>query len=84
MNPLTPTEKRAMAYLYREPASCASLGELLWGRRGLSNCSCPWARPAGKVLAGLHKRGLVEREVGSVNRYQLTARGRRMHAEGSP
>jgi len=44
--------------------TCANLGAELWGSerhsgRG-SNCSCPWARPAGKVMGRLRSKGLVE------------------------
>jgi hypothetical protein len=56
-------DKRALAILRRGGAmTCARLGEALWGRTGKGNCSCPWARPAGKLLHRLRRLGLVRRE----------------------
>jgi hypothetical protein len=39
-----------------------AFGDTLWGRRdrGGSNCSCPYARPAGKVLNRLKRAALAE------------------------
>lgn len=56
-------ENAAMEHLYRGPLTCAVLGGLLWyGKHpgAYGNCSCPFARPAGRVLRGLQKRGLVD------------------------
>jgi hypothetical protein len=60
---LTPSDHRALALL----VGCEGLvrpghfGELLWpGHRGAGNCSCPHARPAGKVLKRLERAGLAE------------------------
>jgi hypothetical protein len=55
-------DQRALAILReRGPLPCSQLGEALWGRRGAGNCSCPWARPAGRLLHRLLKLGLVHR-----------------------
>lgn len=72
---LTPTEKRAMAILIKHgPTSCAMLGDTLWGRkRAGSNCSCPYARPAGKVVKSLIAKGLVERDVSFTDRWYYAA-----------
>lgn len=62
MTMLEMAENAAMEHLSRGPMTCANLGWLLWGaRKGRQtwNCSCPFARPAGRVLRGLAKRGLV-------------------------
>jgi len=61
---MTPTQLAALKLITKlGPISCANLGDYLWGinGKGGSNCSCPFARPAGKVIAGLVKLGLVER-----------------------
>lgn len=61
-SPLSQTDVKALEALKRGPMTCANLGSELWGanRRG-GNCSCPWARPAGKLLHRLERRGLVRR-----------------------
>jgi hypothetical protein len=57
-------EGRALEYLRKHgPVSCASLGDVLWGKPGRGNCSCPWARPAGALLHRMLKRNLVTRRV---------------------
>lgn len=60
---LTTTQLAALKLIAKlGPISCANLGDYLWGiNKSSSNCSCPFARPAGKVIAGLMKLGLVER-----------------------
>jgi hypothetical protein len=58
--PLSDVEQRAVDALASGPQTCANLGSALWGERPVgSNCSCPWARPAGAVLKRLLKRGIV-------------------------
>lgn len=48
-----------------EPKRCAYLGEQLWhfgrGLRAKGTSTCPWARPAGKVLHRLKDKGLARR-----------------------
>ena len=60
---LTETEERALRLLVERPWTCANLGDALWGGdRRSGNCSCPYARPAGRIVASLRGKGLVERE----------------------
>ena len=78
MRALTKAENLALDTLLRlrHPTSAANLGALMWGRSGFGNCSCPWARPAGAVLARLRKLPvpLVERvpAPGRTDLYALT------------
>lgn len=63
---LTTTQLAALglAMKHNGGITCAFLGDELWGQwssRHYGNCSCPYARPAGKVLAALVELGLVER-----------------------
>lgn len=59
---LPSTQIRALAMVIRlGRTTCAILGDQLWHKGGRGNCSCPFARPAGAVIAKLRKRGLVER-----------------------
>ena len=59
---LSESEARALLALVKHVyASCATLGEMLWGKPGRGNCSCPWARPAGAVVKRLRARGFVDR-----------------------
>lgn len=58
----TPIEVRALRAIGKHVRiSPANLGAVLWGWHTASNCSCPWARPAGAVIKRLRKQGLVER-----------------------
>ena len=41
--------------------TCARFGDMLWGSNRAGNCSCPWARPAGKVLRRLERAGYATR-----------------------
>jgi len=62
MKRLTPSEARALLGIVKHVfITCANLGSVLWGRNVAGNCSCPWARPAGKVVKRLRTYGLVER-----------------------
>jgi hypothetical protein len=62
---LRPTDRRALVILKkRGRMTCARLGEELWGR-AMGSSSCPFARPAGRVLHRLLSLGLVYRESGS-------------------
>jgi len=62
---LTKTQRLALGLIVKHgPVSCANLGDSLWGsrtHRGGSNCSCPFARPAGVVVKALVGLELVER-----------------------
>jgi hypothetical protein len=62
---MTATQLAALKLIVAHgPISCANLGDSLWGinsNKRSSNCSCPFARPAGKVVKGLVKLGFVER-----------------------
>jgi hypothetical protein len=56
------TVDRALALLReRGPQTCARLGDALWHKGGRGNCSCPYARPAGRLLHHMLALGLVER-----------------------
>ena len=83
---LTPIDAEALAIIVkRGPISCANLGDALWygkTERRYGNCSCPFARPAGKVVARLRRLGLVCPEDRGL-KYEATARGRAVHA-GEP
>jgi hypothetical protein len=60
---LTDADVRALCLLVEQKALVGPgyFGDLLWGReRHMSNCSCPYARPAGKVLGRLKAAGLAE------------------------
>lgn len=65
--------------------TCAALGDFLWGqfsKRGYSNCSCPYARPAGRVLASLVRRGLVQRHHDAhATMFRATRAGERTYAK---
>jgi hypothetical protein len=70
---LTEIDQKALRLL-RRPSSCANLGWLLWpGRPVGAICSCPYARPAGKVVARLRARGLVVR--GDGNEWRISMAG---------
>lgn len=59
---LSEIEARALLAIVKYVAiTCATLGGELWPGRRHSNCSCPFARPAGAVIKKLRARGLVER-----------------------
>jgi hypothetical protein len=83
--PLTAADERALAILAEQTALVGPgyFGDLLWGERGYhgSNCSCPYARPAGKVLNRLKAAGLAEwvHEKDSWG-WRATAQGRRRAA----
>lgn len=82
---LTITERRALDIIARRgPISCANLGDELWGHRASSNCSCPYARPAGRVVKSLIRRELVMRsfETDRTTRYVVTLSGRRQARRG--
>lgn len=61
---MTAGDARALALLCSQPGliRTGAFGEYLWaGRdRRAGNCSCPWARPAAKVLNRLSRAGLAE------------------------
>ena len=60
---LSAAEARALLFIVKYVyTTCANLGAELWGNdRGPSNCSCPYARPAGAVVKKLRARGFVDR-----------------------
>ena len=73
---LSVIEQRALLVIVKSNgATCANLGAELWGRAGNGNCSCPWARPAGKVVKRLRELGLVRRDAktGWLTVYRHTA-----------
>lgn len=74
---MTEIDARALAIIVkRGPISCANLGDELWNRRrSAGNCSCPYARPAGKVVKRLRELGLVEPEFRG-HKYQATTKGK--------
>jgi len=83
---LTEIEARALACIrdFGRPVSAANLGDMVWRKgpqdRRYGNCSCPFARPAGKVLKRLREMGLTEL-VSTNDRsclHGLTGRGRRL------
>ncbi len=86
MNPphLTDVERRALEAIrnFGRPVSAANLGDMVWRRgpsdRRFGNCSCPFARPAGKVLKRLRELGLTELVPANdrTDLHGLTARGR--------
>lgn len=53
-------EERALIFLAR-PRSCTELGEHLWGTKGRVPQS--YARPAGKLIARLVARFLVDHDI---------------------
>ena len=61
---MTLADERALEVLRRENGRLVGpgyVGSELWGERQRGgNCSCPWARPAGKVLKRLERAGLAE------------------------
>lgn len=63
MEVLSKTEARALLAIVKfNPITCANLGDALWGNwRGPSNCSCPFARPAGAIVKRLRALGFVTR-----------------------
>lgn len=76
---VTDTELKMLALVTNEPQRCNALGVQLWkGTRQGFGGSAPYARPAGKVLLGLKRLGLVENVVLSrhVFGYRLTSTGR--------
>ena len=56
---MTEIEAKTLDILSRGPATCATIGEQLWGTAWSSPQS--YCRPAGKVLRRLAGRGLVRR-----------------------
>jgi len=88
-HPLTAADERALLLLVEQKGLVGPgyFGGLLWDDPSLvsgyhgSNCSCPYARPAGKVLNRLKARGLAEwvHERGSWG-WRATERGRRRAA----
>ena len=81
---LTDTERRVLEAIRDcgRPASAANIGDKVWrrgpGDRRYGNCSCPFARPAGRVLKRLREMGLTEL-VSAEDRsdlHGLTKRGR--------
>lgn len=83
---LTEIERRALECMreWGRPVSAANLGDNVWRRgpqdRRYGNCSCPFARPAGKVLKRLRELGLTElvSAEGRSDLHGLTALGRRV------
>lgn len=82
---LTESQRKVLLALDSEPVGPNYVGSIVWGKdnstgyRG-SNCSAPYARPAGRVLASLEKLGLVER-VGEFLRWRRTTKGERVAKE---
>jgi hypothetical protein len=63
MSALTDFERRALVLLVAEAhwlVRPGYFGELLWPKRARGSSSCPYARPAGKLLNRLKARGLAE------------------------
>ena len=53
-------ERRVLEILDGGPSSCTAIGEALW-RNGSTRCPRQaFARPAGKLLHAMKRRGLVE------------------------
>jgi hypothetical protein len=81
LSDLTPTEVKALVVIGKHIfISCANLGAMLWGEDGYhgSNCSCPYARPAGRVVKSLLAKGLVQRRTDPDHiLYELTRAGER-------
>ncbi len=75
---LTEAERRFLEYLKLGPATCATIGDALWGKHGRK--PQVYARAAGKVLRELYYRGLGNR-VG--NTWTLDALGRRALRRGA-
>ena len=79
------------------PISCANLGAELWhggrgaglpplNKRGYGNCSCPFARPAGRLVQRLVRDGLAERhyeEHDERTMYKATRKGERAYQRGT-
>lgn len=63
---MTESDWRALEHLcsYKGLIGPGAFGDAMWGRRGRggSNCSCPYARQAGKVLNRLRACGFAEWE----------------------
>lgn len=52
-------ERKVLALLKR-PMTCNEVGENLWGGTGRNyQCTAPYARPAGKIVRRLQKKGLI-------------------------
>lgn len=79
---MTETETRALAIIVeRGSVTCANLGGELWkdSHRGKgSGSSCPFARPAGRIVKSLIEQGLVERDFSDKHHtlYRATALGK--------
>ena len=57
---ITDTERKALELLRQmRSLTCTELGEEMWGTR--YRVQQAYARPAGKVLHGLKRRGLVDK-----------------------
>lgn len=57
---LSDIERKAIAFLASgRGRTCNEVGEHLWGEQGYhgSACSCPFARPAGRLLHKLKRLG---------------------------
>lgn len=63
---MTESQREMLALLTPEPQRCAGLGERLWhhgrGNQASGTSTCPWARPAGKVLRHLEKLGYAKQK----------------------
>jgi|HubBroStandDraft_4_1064222.scaffolds.fasta_scaffold06350_2 hypothetical protein len=89
---MTAADWRALRHLATYPADLligpGAFGNAMWGRRsrGSSNCSCPYARQAGKVLSRLQREGYAKWE--SFDRpkrwgWRITEAGREVLAIGA-
>lgn len=56
---MTEIEQAALRWIGSGPRTCSELGSLLWGR--MSRTPQSYARPAGRLLYRLLRRGLVVR-----------------------
>ena len=79
----TEAELKFMAVMAENgPSRCAWLGERMWGAdsHGAVNCSCPFARPAGKMIKRLRQLGLVADPVRDKygSKYHLTIKGQKV------
>lgn len=86
--PVTEQDARRVLIKYG-PISCANMGAELWqGGRGAGlppinhrrygNCSCPFARPAGKLIARLVRLGHARPARAKDRRlYEITSAGER-------
>jgi hypothetical protein len=80
---VTPADRRALGVLNDLTAEGqfvrpGAFGDTLWStKRASGNCSCPYARQAGKVLRRLHAQGFAEwRHEGSSWGWQITRAGK--------